>query len=152
MRPHDEYDGAMPSGNSAAVMLLLKLLNLTGADWVKNALESAVKGFLPNASASPPSCVHFVSTLLTRNVPHRQVIIAGKRGDAEAMKCYSEIKSRFLPFTTVIYYDKTAEMDGVFPHLAEYKTDIPFAGYVCENFACKKPVYSPEELIRELNL
>lgn len=152
MRPREDYDGAMPSGNSAAVMLLLRLYNMTGAEWTKHALDAVIEGFAPVASESPAAYVHFVSALLKRTMPHRQVIIAADRGDAKADAVYRGITSHFLPFTTVIYYDKSAQMDEVFPELAQYKTDAPFSGYVCENFACRKPVYSPSELLRELQL
>lgn len=150
MRPSDEYDGAMPSGNSSAFMCLSKLYNMTGADWISVALDKAVEGFLSNAAAAPTACVHFLSALLMRAIPHRQVVISADKGNKEAMEAYKQLLSQFMPFTSIIYYDRSPEMDEAFPELAQYKTDIPFAGYVCENFACRKPVFSPEELLREL--
>ncbi|MGE5496078.1 MAG: thioredoxin domain-containing protein [Burkholderiales bacterium] len=152
MRPREDYDGAMPSGNSAAAMLLFKLYNITGADWAKRALDAVIEGFAPTAFASPAAYAHFASVLIKSTTPHKQVVIAADSGDAEAAAAYRDITRRFLPFTTVIYYDRSAQMDEVFPGLSQYKTDAPFSGYVCENFACRKPVYSPSELLRELGL
>ncbi len=150
MRPADEYDGAMPSGNSAAAMCLLRLYNLTGADWARKALDKIASGFLSAAAGAPTAHVHFLSVMLMKIVPHRQVVISAEKGNKEANDVYRQLTARFMPFTTVIYYDRTADMDEAFQELAQYKTDIPFAGYVCENFTCRKPVYSPEELLREL--
>lgn len=152
MRPRDEYDGAMPSGSSMAVTGLLRLYNLTGAKWAKQALDKAVEGFLSEAAAAPTAHVHYISALLSKAVPQRQVIISAEKGSGEAKEAYASVISRFDPFTTFIYYDGSAEMDAVFAKLAQYKTDTPFAGYVCENFACKKPVYSAGELMNELEV
>ncbi|MGI5850348.1 MAG: thioredoxin domain-containing protein [Christensenellales bacterium] len=152
VRPRDEYDGAMPSGNSCAVACLLRLYNLLGEEFYRQMLESATQGFLSIAAEAPGAHVHFISSLLVSVVPHSQVVIAARKDDLEAVDTYKTIIKDFLPFTTVIYYDKSDEMDMVFPELTQYKTDKPFAGFVCENYACRKPVYSREDLLLELRL
>ena len=152
MRPRDEYDGAMPSGNSSAITVLAKLKDMTGLDWIREALGSAVEGFAPTAAGTPGAYVHFISSLLSESVPHRQVVIAAGKDDIEALEAYRTIRRSFLPFTTAIYYDKSEQMKALVPDLEQYDTEEPFAGYVCENFACKKPVADPDGLMRELGL
>ena len=152
MRPRDEYDGAMPSGTASAMMALARLHSLTGQQKLKKILDAAVEAFSQVAEGSPASHIHFLSVLLTQLIPHRQIVIAASRDDAAAMDAYRRIISRFAPFTSVIFYDHSAEMSALFPELSQYKTDKPFAAYVCENFTCGKPVYSAAELLERLNL
>ncbi|MDD5016969.1 MAG: thioredoxin domain-containing protein [Eubacteriales bacterium] len=152
MRPRDDYDGAMPSGNSSAVMCLVRLFNLKGDADIKKTLDNAIKGFVPKADLSPGAHMHFLSAMMTYTMPHRQVVIASDRDNQNTMDAYMAINHAYLPFTTVIYYDKSAEMDKVFPELAQYKTDAAFSAYVCENFTCKRPIHTSIELKKELGL
>ena len=105
---------------------------------------------LPAASASPPSHVHLLTVLLRQSVPHRQVVIAAAADNADAVSAYDALQSRFEPFTTVIFYDGSAQMDAMFEHMTNYKTDAPFAAYVCENFTCRQPVDSAQALLEAL--
>lgn len=152
MRPKDEYDGAMPSGNASAIMCLVKLCNLTSDSHFRQTLDSAIGAFLTKANAAPGSHIHFLSSLLIKAQPHRQIVLVSDKENEEAIRAYKTILSNFMPFSTVIYYDKNDEMSKVFPELAQYKTTASFAGYVCANFACKNPVYSCKELLSDLGI
>lgn len=152
LRPKDEYDGAMPSGNASAIMCLTKLVNLTGNETFAQTLDSAIAAFADKSNTSPGSHVHFLSSLLIKSQPHRQIVLVSDKDNAQTLNTYQEITRSFLPFSTVIYYDKSSEMQTLFPELKQYKTTAPFAAYICENFACKSPVYSHEDLLNELNL
>ncbi len=152
MRPKDEYDGAMPSGNACAVMCLVTLANLTGDENFRQTADSAMGAFLPKVNSAPGAYVHLLSAFIIKSRPHRQIIIAADKKDEKAREVHRNILSRFLPFSTVIFYDKSTESKSLFPELSEYNTDSPFAGYVCENFACKKPVFSYKDLLRELDI
>ena len=149
-RPRDEYDGAMPSGNASAITALLRLCNLTGHAQFCETVDRAMNVFSVKANASPGSYVHFLTSLLVRLIPHRQVMISAERVDKAAVDTYATIARRFLPFTTVIYYDRSSQTDESFPKLSGDKTTEPFAGYVCENFSCQNPVYSREDLLLAL--
>jgi hypothetical protein len=152
MRPRDDYDGAMPSGAASATMALAHLYQLTGQQKLKKVLDAAVLAFLTVAASSPASHLHFLSALLTQIVPHRQVVIAALRDDAEAADVYRQIVSCYQPFASVIFYDQSEDMDALFPELTQYRTDKLFAAYVCENFTCGQPVFSAEKLRERLKL
>ena len=153
MRPRDAYDGAMPSGNASAITCLLRLYNATGSDDIARIMDRAIHAFLPMAAASPTAHVHILSAVLLRTRPHRQIVIAAEQANAEAIKAYETIIRQYLPFTNVIFYDRSAEMDAAIPALAGYKSEEHvFAAYVCEDFACKAPAHSTAELFHELGL
>ena len=150
MRPRDDHDGATPSGSSSAVLALVSLAHITGEPEWQDAADSAITDLLRMAAASPPSHTYFLYALLLHTAPHRQIVIAAAADNADAAHAYAALTARYDPFTTVIRYDGGEQTDRVLPHYTQYKTDAPFAAYVCENFACKQPVYSVDELLNSI--
>ncbi len=147
MLPRDDYDGAIPSGSASAVMALVNLYHITGeATWQEEA-DRAIADMMPMAAASPPSHVYLLFAIMRQEVPRRQIVISAPADSEEAANAYQTLLQEFDPFTTTIWYDASAEMDTALPHFAQYKTDAPFAGYVCKNFTCQQPVYSAKELL-----
>ena len=152
VRPRDEYDGAMPSGNSRAIGLLGRLKELTGDEQFKELFNQAVNGFMPTAARKPMAHVHFVSSLLQQSRPHRQIIISADREHTEAMEAYRHLLSEYLPFTTLIYFDRSDKARKAFPLLADMNETQPFAAYICENFACQSPVYDIRAFLKKCGL
>ena len=152
MRPRDEYDGAMPSGTARAMMAIARAYYLTGQEKMKKVLDSVTSAFSATAAESPASHVHFLSVLLTQLIPHSQIVIVARRDDAQAMDVYRRISAHYAPFSSVIYYDQSSGMEALFPELHLYRSDQPFAAYVCEGFTCGAPIYSAGELLERLNL
>ena len=152
MSPRDTYDGAMPSGNAFAVWALQRLHWLTGEDRWRKALEKALAALLPLAECSPPSHIHLLTALLGEGTPHRQIIITARPDSAEAAEVYSKIARQFEPYTTLLWYDDTQEMTDALPMLSEYRTDRPFAVYICENYQCRQPLYTLDELMKALDI
>ena len=147
MLPRDDYDGAIPSGSASAVMALVNLYHVTGEVIWQQEADRAIADMLPMAAASPPSHMYLLSAMMRQDVPHRQIVISAPAENDDAAYAYQTLLRRHDPFTTVIWYDGSEEMDDAFPHFAQYKTDAPFAGYVCQNFTCQQPVYSVKELL-----
>lgn len=152
VRPKDEYDGAMPSGTSCAIRCLGSLVKLTGDADLSGMFDKAVAAFLSTAASIPSAFVHFLSSLFDNTVVHRQVIITANKDNDEARSVYNRLLKEYRPFTTLIFYDGSAQAKAIFPELSRYDASKPFAAYVCENFACQSPIYSPAELIKQLGL
>jgi uncharacterized protein YyaL (SSP411 family) len=152
MEPRDTYDGAMPSGNACAVLALQRFHWLTGEERWREALEKALAALLPSATGSPPSHIHLLTAILGESIPHRQVIIVAPPNSKDAEDAYQSILRLFEPFSTVLWYDGTREMDAEMPLLTEYKSDTAFTAYVCEGFRCKAPVKTLKELYEELSI
>lgn len=149
LRPKDEYDGAMPSGNSVAISNLIKLYNYTHDEKIHDILDKAIKSFAHNAESSPGAYMHYNATLLSYTQPHRQVIITGKNLE----NLYQKIVSSYLPFTTVIVYDGNESQKDIMPDLNNYLVDDKrMIAYVCEDFTCTNPIYDERELLEKLSL
>ena len=80
----------------------------------------------------------------------RQIIIAGKSDGADTRALLAEVHRHFLPDTIVLLADGAEGQKYLGAKLEEVREMKPVEGktaaYVCENFICRAPVTSPEEL------
>ncbi|MCK5130306.1 MAG: thioredoxin domain-containing protein [Clostridiales bacterium] len=146
MRPKDDYDGAMPSGNSVAVMSMITLYNLTHDMKLKGIIDEAIKAFSHNVEKTPTAYMHYVSALLLYNTPHRQVVITGENQSA----LYEKIIKVFLPHTTVIYVDGSDRQQLLIPDVKNYPESDYLKAYVCEDYVCKYPITDEKVLMKLL--
>lgn len=144
------YDGAEPSGNSVAVMDLLRLSAFgLGDDWAQRARQG-IESFGKTLAAYPSAMPLMLSAMdLQLNKP-RQIVIAGTRDGADTREMLREIYSRYLPNTQVFLADGEENQDYLAERLPFIATSSRIDGkataYVCEGFTCKMPVNSREGL------
>jgi uncharacterized protein len=147
VRPKDLFDNAVPSGNSAASDLLLRLAALSG----DASLEEAATGFLrllaPALKQAPSGFGQALSALdraLGRAV---EIAVVGDLSSPEARALLETAWGRFLPNRVMAGGPEGTEE----PALMRART--PRGGptaYVCESFACMEPVTDPQRLAAQL--
>ena len=150
------YDGAEPSGNSVAAMNLLRLAALTGekrwAELAKKSIESFGKTLASYAAAMPL----LLSVMDFQMDKPRQIVIAGGKNEAGTRELQREIASRYLPNTILLLADGGENQAFLQERLAFIATVTKIDGrataYVCENFVCRLPVNSREELAALLDV
>ena len=147
-RPKDEYDGATPSGNSVAVMNLIRLYNYTHNDNFKQIIDSAIQSSATSAENYPNAYMHFISALLMHSTPHRQIVITGKN----QKELYNKLIKQFMPFTTVILYDGDKRQVDLMPELRNYPVEDNLKAYICENFTCGNPIDNEDKLFDKLSV
>ncbi len=132
LRLKDDYDGAEPSGNSAAVMLLLRLSRMTDRAEFRASAERALRAFssrMQEAGTGLPQML--VARSYTLATP-REIVLAGPADHPEMRAMLAAVRRRFMPAAVVLRSEDTPvprpALDGT-----------PTA-YVCENFACQLPV------------
>ncbi|MBC7925392.1 MAG: thioredoxin domain-containing protein [Bryobacteraceae bacterium] len=141
LRIKEDYDGAEPSGNSVAIMNLLRLAHITGKGEYRTSAERALAVFAKKLADGPTSLPQMLSSALSAQTPPRQIVLAGARDTMEPMRAV--LRAKFLPFHDLIWAGSFAlnpELQNMSGHHGR-----PTA-YVCENFACKLPVSEPHEL------
>ncbi|HSW38015.1 MAG TPA: thioredoxin domain-containing protein [Acidobacteriota bacterium] len=141
-RPKEYYDGATPSGNSAAAAALLRLWKLTGDDrWVRPAV-TILEGMAEAMTRHPHSFSHMLCALDYYLGPVKEIAIIGAPDDSDARALLREVFGRYLPNKAV-----ACGQSGGLPMLENRsKPDGHAAAYVCENFTCLQPAASPENL------
>jgi uncharacterized protein YyaL (SSP411 family) len=138
LRMKDDYDGAEPSGNSAAALLLVRLAAMTGERRFGEAAGRAFQAFAPRLRNAPHATPRMVVAYRESIGKARQIVFAG----ADRGALVAEAHRRFLPGTVLL---DSAHAPSPMPEV-----DGRAAAYVCEDFACRLPVTAAEDLARLL--
>jgi uncharacterized protein YyaL (SSP411 family) len=143
LRMKDDYDGAEPSGNSVALLDLLRLAHLTDRDEYRQAATRTLDALMPKMSSQPVAVPQMLVGLDYSLATKREVVIAGDPNAESTRALLGELRSRFLPYTVTLFLDSDAtreQLTGIFPaaELMRQLDGQPTA-YVCENYACRLP-------------
>ncbi len=146
-RPRDAQDNALPSGSSAACLLLLQLSLLTGESRYVSLAEPAVEGMYGALMQVPGGFSHWLTAAALMVYDRFEVAIAGDPGDPETAALLDVVFEGFRPHHLVA----AGPPDSPIP-LLHHRPQIdgrPTA-YLCQNFACQMPTADPAELAAQL--
>ncbi|WP_334306015.1 thioredoxin domain-containing protein [Anaerocolumna sp. AGMB13025] len=147
-RPKEIYDDAIPSGNSVAAYVLLKLSAYTAKAELIQAADKQ-NAYIAGIIEDYPSAYCFALMALGMEVYKTRELIC-VLPDASFIEGVQELLSRhFLPDVTVLV--KTKENQEQLKELAVFTEDYKIdektpAYYLCENYACRAPVNNLKEL------
>jgi len=153
MRQKEIYDGAMPSGNSVAALALLKLGRLTDNNEYVAMVEAMINCFGGEIDHYPRAYTFFLLALDYYLSAPSQIVVAGENTDPVVQAMLVLAGRNFMPETTVVYNDPAYQADicELVPGAAgQQAVDGLATSYVCENFACRQPVHTVEDLARML--
>ena len=141
LRPMDTEDGAMPSGNSAALLLFDRLFALT-AEETWRALGDRQADYLAALSADYPAsrCTAMCALLLREHGTRETVCAAPTETPPEGLKA---ILGRYAPELTVLL--KTPARETALHEAAPFTRDMTAKDgkptyYVCRDGHCSLPV------------
>ncbi len=138
-RPKELFDGAMPSGNSCAAMVLQELADLTGEpDW--RAAADRQHRFLAGQAARYPSGFSYALLAMERALyPHRELVVCSAQVPPELTEYLRRRPANAL--SVLLKSDETAaRLAACAPFTADYP--VPPRGamwYLCENGRCAMP-------------
>ncbi|HYC26554.1 MAG TPA: hypothetical protein VEB67_00865, partial [Nitrososphaerales archaeon] len=150
-RLKEGYDGPTPSGNSVAVMDLVRLSELTGNAEFRAQAEKTLSCFGEAIEKQPTAHANFLMgmDMLVNGVS--EVVLASP--SAEGLKGFEEVVwGTYFPNKAVVpATSKTFERLAKSSALLEgRKPGARPRAYLCVGFACKLPADSPEVLARQL--
>ncbi|MBI4436043.1 MAG: thioredoxin domain-containing protein [Candidatus Omnitrophica bacterium] len=143
LRPKELYDGAIPSGNSVAVLDLLRLGRFT----MERSFEEKAKQLFDTFSAQiAQSPMHFPQLLIALHFalgPSKEIVIAGEKEDPQTQAMLKTIYERFIPNKIVVLHPSGKEgkaIESLVPFVASQDPmDGKTTAYVCENYVCNLP-------------
>ncbi|ALX50308.1 thioredoxin domain-containing protein [Lentibacillus amyloliquefaciens] len=140
-REKQVYDGALPSGNGVASVMLAKMGYLTGKTAYLDKLEEMYYAFYDDINEVPVAGIQFIQSLLLMENPTKEVVVLG-----DANPFTTELKQTFLPDVTLLAGKNTKELAQAAPFTADYKQlNGALTVYVCENFACHQPTTDTDQ-------
>ena len=153
VRRKELYDGALPSGNSVLALVLLKFSRLLCIDEYREMAEAMFACFGAEVASQPRAYAFFMTALDYYFSPPREVVIAGDETDEETQAMLRCAQEAFLP-SAVFFFNRASRREknaALLPHLVgQTAINGKATAYVCENFACRQPLQSAEELKRLL--
>jgi uncharacterized protein YyaL (SSP411 family) len=148
-RPKEIMDNATPAGNSVAVDVLLRLAALSGSEAYRRRADDYLRPLTDVMVQHPQAFGYIMGALDFALSPVKEFAIIGEPGEPGTRQLLEVINGRYLP-NSVLACAGPANTDArqVVPLLAERTLkDGKASAYVCQNFACRAPVNSPEELL-----
>jgi len=148
IRMKEDYDGAEPSGNSIAVLNLLRLARLTGRSDFEDSANRALAAFGSRIVAAPVGLPQMLAAYEFSLAPPRQTVIVGAAHEPDTLALLRLLHSRFLPNNVSVLLDSDATrhfLGARLPALESMTSQGDRAtAYVCENYTCKLPTSDPE--------
>jgi uncharacterized protein YyaL (SSP411 family) len=153
LRPKELFDNAVPSGNSVAADVLLRLSSLTGEEEYELAARSALSLVRHHAGRMPTAFGTALCAIDLAVSPIREVAIVGRPGADDTRALTDEVLvKRFLPDHVLAVADPADDQARAEVQLLRDRVEVDgkATAYVCERFVCKLPVTRPEELASQL--
>ena len=150
VRPKDVQDNATPAENSLAANGLLRLATLTGDARYEAPAARWVRTMAPLLGEHPTAFAYLLGALERWLTPPLEIAIVGPSDDPATAALRAEVTRRFLPNAV-----RLAAPPGTGADLSPLLADRPLVdgvptAYVCEHYACRQPVTTPEALAAQL--
>jgi uncharacterized protein YyaL (SSP411 family) len=155
IRQKEIYDGAIPSGNSVAILNLLRVALMTGNPDLEKKAAAIGAVFSATVRESPSS-----HTLLMAGVdfgigPSYEVVIVGNPQAMDTREMIQGLRRPFIPNKVVLLRSADQSEPGI-ERLAEFTKyqsaiDNKATAYVCLNYNCKLPTTDTAKMLELLN-
>ncbi len=153
-RSKPSYDGAVPSGNSVAALVLLKLGRMTMDQRFVEQGTRAIEAFSPQLERSPASSTAMLIALNFWFGPTQEIVVAGNADTTDTKQMLKLLGDKFLPNALILLHEsgnKGLAIEKIVPFVKNQvsindKTTV----YVCENYVCKRPINTTQQLTKIL--
>jgi uncharacterized protein len=146
LRFKEDYDGAEPSGNSIAILVLIKLAAITGNTAYNKAAENSLRLFTPHLFKLPQAAPHMLIAMDAWFHEPTRIVIAGDPNSPEAKALLQTAHSVYRPGTVIL--GNSGPVDGFSQLLRpRHKTAEAF---LCTATGCQEPTGDPVRLLELL--
>jgi len=150
LRLKEDYDGAEPSGNSVAILNLLRLAQITGRAGFRASAERALAAFASRVSRVPVALPAMLTACEFYLGEPRQIIVAGPREAAGTRELLRAFHARFVANRIVLLVDSDETRRALAAGIPAIEGMQPAGGrpaaYVCRNYTCQLPVTEAGQL------
>lgn len=146
------YDGAVPSGNSVAMLNLLRLARITGnTDYEEKALQIS-HVFAQQVLYAPSSHTFLLTALDFALGPSFEVVIVGSPGSDDSNTMVTSLRRAFIPNKVVIFRpDENPEIVKLSPFTGALTTiNGKATAYVCRNYCCNLPTTEVDTMLEQI--
>jgi hypothetical protein len=155
LRSKGIYDGAYPSGNSAATLDLIYLARMTGETRFEDKAAQLMRAFSTEVTKDPSAHTQLMSALDFALGPSCEVVVAGEPQKEDTAKMLQALWSKFLPRKVVILRSK-AEKSQEITDIAKFTRSMHSEGdkataFVCRSHVCNLPTTDVRAMLELLD-
>jgi uncharacterized protein YyaL (SSP411 family) len=154
VRKKDAYDGAIPSGNSVAMLNLLRLARITAESDLESKAAQIGQAFSGDVLSAPPGFTLMISGVDFAVGPNFEIVIVGDSAALDTQTMMRTINEQFIPnkVTLLIPTDEKAEtVVQLAPFAKDYKAiDGRATAFVCANHVCQSPTTDVKTMLKLL--
>ena len=153
-RRKEIYDGAYPSGNSVAALVLLFLARITGTTEFEEKATQLMRTFSFKGARSPSAYAQLMIALDFALGPSSEVVFVGDPQKRDTDEIVRTVQSRFLPRKVMLFrssVDKSPEITA----LASFTRDLKgeqtgTTVFVCRDHVCNFPTTDVHKVLEML--
>jgi uncharacterized protein YyaL (SSP411 family) len=147
------FDGSTPSGNSAAVMALLRLHSYLGDQRYMAEAEKTLQLFAPFMEKQPFAFAHLLEAADFFQRGPTEIVIIGESGTPQMLEWFTRLGQIYVPNRAIFAAAPNRAGDAWLPEAAVGKEQIAgqITAYVCRERTCSAPITFLEELAAELD-
>jgi len=143
VRQKEIYDGAIPSGNSAAMLNLFRLGRLTADAALEEKAAGLGRAFGGTVGESSSAYTQLMAAVDFGVGPSYEIVVAGDSQAEDTGEMLRALRRRFVP-NKVVLLRPTEQESPAIDRLAEFvryhsSIDGKATAYVCLNYNCKLP-------------
>jgi uncharacterized protein len=154
-RQKEIYDGAIPSGNSVAMLNLLRLGRITANPELEKRASQIGRAF-PSILNSPSNFTQLLVAVDFAVGPNYEVVIVGDSKSEDTRKMLNTINREFIPNKVLVLIPieiSSPEIITIAPYSKELKSlNNQATAYVCSDYNCKLPTTNVETILKLFNL
>ncbi len=152
LRKKEIYDGAVPSGNSVAMLNLLRLGKMTGKAGFEEKAAQIGRAFSNTIRKAPGAYTQMMVALDFALGPISEVVIAGNKGAEDTKIMLAALRREFIPGKVVVLRPvQDPEIIGIAEYTGNMTSiDGRATAYVCRNYGCRLPVTDAGEMLELL--
>ncbi len=155
VRQKEAYDGAIPSGNSIAMLNLIRLARLLGEGEYEQKASDIAKAFSKQIERSPTGFGMMLSALNFALGPSYEIIIAGNPEADDTQNMLKTLRERFIPNKIVLLRgseEQSQQVTQLAPYTKYYDSHKGKATvHVCINQNCKLPTTEVSQMLKLLD-
>ncbi len=140
------YDGAVPSGNSVALLNLLRLSRLTSDTTYEEIASKTFRVFAEEVKGAPQAYTFLLAALDFAVGPAYSVILVGDFIEKDIQEMLASLRKQYLPNMTITL--KQPNQVG----LGYEKIDEKATAYVCRNQTCMPPTNQVQKMLELLGV
>jgi uncharacterized protein YyaL (SSP411 family) len=151
-RTKEIYDGAVPSGNSIAMLNMIRLGRMIADPDLEQRASQLAQSFAGTVSKSPSNYTMLMSAVDFAIGPSHEIIVVGDMRSEDARSMLHALSREYLPNKVVLFKpdgDESSEIERIAGYLSDHVlVDGKATVYVCVNYECRTPVTDMEDMLK----